>query len=85
MENLNKPILDQLIKTAFPQLSSFKYSFSEYSLNTSFSFKFDNLDHFIAFLKQHQPVRNEEILLLENVLKDLNLQTHSYFFVNFYE
>ena len=85
MENLNKPILDQLIETAFPQLASLDYSFSEYSLNTSFSFKFDNLDHFVEFLKQHQTVEDEEVLLMENMLKDLNLRTHSYFFVNFYE
>lgn len=85
MEDINKPVIDQLIKKAFAQINTLKYNFTEYSLNTTYSFKFDNLPHFIEFLQQHQTVGEQEKMLLEKMLKDLNLQTHSYFFVNFYE
>lgn len=85
MEDKNKPILDQLIQKAFPQVNSLHYKITEYSLNTTFSFKFDNLAHFIEFLSQHQPIEQQETALLENVLKDLNLQPESFFFINFYE
>ena len=84
MEDKNKPILDQLIRKAFPQINTLNYKITEYSLNTTFSFKFDNLAHFIEFLSQHQPIEQQETALLENVLKDLNLQPNSFFFVNFY-
>ena len=85
MEDINKPVLDQIIRKAFPQVSTLNYKITEYSLNTAFSFKFDNLAHFIEFLKQHLPVEEQETELLENTLKDLNLQTHSFFYINFYE
>ena len=85
MEDKKKPILDLLIKNAFTQISSLNYKFTEYSLNTAFSFKFDNLAHFIEFLKQHQSVEEQETEFLENTLKDLNLQPQSFFYINFYE
>ncbi|WP_432672168.1 hypothetical protein [Flavobacterium sp. SM2513] len=85
MEDKNKPVLDQLIRKAFPQVSTLTYKITEYSLNTAFSFKFDNLEHFVEFLKQHQSIEEQETELLENTLKDLNLQTHSFFYINFYE
>lgn len=85
MEDLNKPTLDQLIKTAFPQVNTLKYTFTEYSLNTTYSFKFDDLAHFIAFLKQNQNIGVQEIALLDNMLKDQNLKIDSFFFVNFFE
>ena len=85
MENLNNPILDHLVRTGFPQICELKYKFTEYSLNTTYSFKFENLAHFKEFLQQHQSIGIEETSLLENMLKDLNLKTDSFFFVNFFE
>lgn len=85
MEDINKPILDQLIHTAFAQIGNLKYKITEYSLNTLFSFKFDNLDHFTEFLQQHQSVDEEEFLLLQNTLKDLNIKSDSFFYINFFD
>lgn len=85
MEDKNKPVIDHLIREAFPQVNSLIYKITEYSLNSTFSFKFDNLAHFVEFLSQHQPIEQQQIAILENTLKDLNLQTNSFFFVNFYE
>ena len=85
MENTNNPVIDHLIRTAFPQISELNYKFTEYSLNSTYSFKFDNLAHFNEFLLQHQSIGTDEVSLLENMLKDINLKTDSFFFVNFYE
>lgn len=85
MEDINKPVLDQVIRKGFPQLNELQYKFTEYSLNSEFSFKFDNLLHFVAFLKQKNEVSAQEITLLSTVLKDVNLEPSSYFFINFYE
>lgn len=85
MEDKNKPIVDQIIHTAFPQLSTLNYKITEYSLNSDFSFKFDNLSHFIEFLKQHQSIEELETELLENTLKEFNLQPTSFFYINFFE
>lgn len=85
MENINNPIIDQIIGTAFPQISELKYKFTEYALNTTYSFKFENLAHFTEFLQQHQVIGADQKLLLENTLINLNLKTDSFFFVNFFE
>ena len=85
MEDRNKPVLDQLIRKAFPQVQSYEYKITEYSLNTTFGFKFDNLAHFAEFLQQHQPVSSEELALLENVLIELNFKEDSFFYINFFE
>lgn len=85
MEDKNKPVLDQLIRNAFTQINTLNYKFTDYSLNTAFSFKFDNLSHFVEYLSQYQTIGNPESTLLENALKDLNLNCNSYFYINFYE
>ena len=85
MEDKNKPVLDQLIRNAFTQINFLNYKFTDYSLNTAFSFKFDNLSHFVEYLSQYQTIGTPESTLLENALKDLNLNCNSYFYINFYE
>lgn len=85
MEDKNKPILDQLIQKAFPQISQLNYKITEYSLNSAFSFKFDNLDHFVVFLDKNQSIEAQHLDLLKNTLKDLNLRTNSFFYINFFE
>lgn len=84
MEDINKPILDQVIRKGFPQLNELHYKFTAYSLNSEFSFKFDSLIHFVTFLKQKNEVTEEQIALLETALKDVNLAPTSYFFINFF-
>jgi ABC-type ATPase with predicted acetyltransferase domain len=85
MEDKNKLVLDQLVRKAFPQVESYDYKITDYSLNTTFGFKFDNLAHFTEFLQQHQSIGVEELKFLKNVLKDLNLQHDSFFYVNFFK
>ena len=85
MEDLNKPILDQIIREGFPQMGDLDYKFTAFSLNSDFSFKFDNLQHFITFLKQKAPISEEHSTLIKTALKDLNLQLDSYFFINFHK
>lgn len=85
MEDKNKPVLDQLIRNAFTQINTLNFKFTDYSLNTAFSFKFDNLSHFVEYLKQHQTIETQETTLLENALKDLNLKPDAYFYINFFE
>lgn len=85
MKDINKPILNQLIRSAFPQVGQFSYKITEYSLNAMFSFKFDSLAHFTTFLQEHHTVSEQEHLLLQNTLKDLNLEPNSFFYINFFE
>lgn len=85
MEDKNKPVADHLIHKAFDQLQHLQYKITEYSLNSMYSFKFDNLSHFVEFLGQHQDVDDSQGELLENMFKDLNLESNSFFYVNFFE
>jgi hypothetical protein len=85
MEDKNKPVLDQLVQNTFKKLHHLEYKISEYSLNSPFSFKFDNLSHFIEFLGQHQPVEEPQKVLLENMFSELNLKPESFFYINFFE
>lgn len=85
MEDLNKPILDHIIKTAFPQISTLSYKITEYSLKSTFCFKFDNLAHFTTFLQQHQTLNHEALALLESTLQELHLKPDTFFYINFYD
>jgi len=85
MEDLNKPVLDQLIHKGFSQLTDYEYKFTEYSLNSTFSFKFDHLNHFIAYLELDFESEKQEITLLEKMFTDLGLDPNKYFYINFYD
>ncbi len=85
MEDLNKPVLDRLIHNGFSQLTEYEYKFTEYSLNSTFSFKFDHLDHFIAYLNLDPKTDEQEITLLEKMFTDLSLERNSFFYINFYD
>jgi hypothetical protein len=87
-----KHILDALIKEGFQQISdnqpgkSYDYKFTPYSLNTSLSFKFDNLEHFIEFLKQSRAdTTPEKIALVNSTFLELGFDPLQFFYVNFYE
>ncbi len=59
------------------------FKITEYNLNTDLSFKFDNVADFKEFLKSQNSQINEE--RIENALTDLNIDTNSFFYVNFFD
>lgn len=89
-----KTIVDALIKEGFQSLTDAKeeegrpldYKISAYSLNTSLSFKFNNLAHFIEFLKLHRMSDlTEKSTLLQTTLMELSIYPNNFFYVNFFE
>jgi hypothetical protein len=89
-----KPILDALIKEGFHKLPDedpktgkpLDYKITPYSLNTKLSFKFDNLDHFIAFLKRSGADTSEDsIAVLQTSMMELDVNPSDFFYVNFFE
>lgn len=91
MNDTFKPILDALIKEGFHQLPSkhpetgktFDYKITPYSLNTKLSFRFENLDHFVEFLKRAD--LNPTTTLLQTTFMELDLKADEFFWVNFFE
>ena len=82
------------IKEGFHQLPDrspasgkpYDYKFTPYSLNTSLSFKFDSLDHFLQFLKQSEAdTTPEKLALINSRFLELGLDPNQFFYVNFYE
>ena len=87
-----KHILDALIKEGFHQLEDDKpgkpydYKLTPYSLNTNLSFKFDNLDHFLEFLKHSRAdTTPEKVALVKATFLELGFDPLQFFYVNFYE
>jgi hypothetical protein len=88
-----KPVFEALIKEGFHQLphtnpgsgKPFDFKITPYSLNTKLSFKFENLQHFIEFLKLSAIQTEEKIMLLNNTFIELGLNPAEFFYVNFYE
>lgn len=89
-----KFILETMMKEGFSQLPDtspgtgrpYDFKITPYSLNTPLSFKFDNLDHFIEFLKQsHADTTPEKLQLVNATFLELNLDPQQFFYVNFYE
>ena len=89
-----KTYLDTLVAEGFPQLTeqvggevrALDFKITPYSLNTKLSFKFDNLDHFIEFLKLHDNRDVEKkTAVLQATLFDLGLDVKEFFWVNFFE
>jgi hypothetical protein len=89
-----KTILDTLITEGFQQLTDknseikkpLDFRITPYSLNTKLSFKFDNLQHFIEFLKLsngHTPA--EQLATLNATFIELGLDPNQFFYVNFFE
>lgn len=87
-------ILDTLIKEGFHSLTEKKehegrpldFKITPYSLNTKLSFKFESLDHFIAFLKLHDANDlDQKTSVLQTTFTDLSLNPNEFFYVNFFE
>ena len=85
MLEINRPFLDLIIGNSFPQITHLNYKFTDYSLNTELSFKFDNLPHLFEFIEQNYMLKNDEKQLLKNVLKELHLKEDEFFYINFYK
>jgi len=89
-----KIIVEALVREGFPSLAGenapsgrpLDFKITPYSLNTKLSFKFDNLDHFVVFLKSHDDSDIEEkIAALQATLIQLDLDAKEFFWVNFFE
>ncbi len=94
MNDIYKPIIDALITEGFYQLPDthpktgkpFDYKITPYSLNTKLSFRFENLDHFIEFLKSSDSFNGEETqTILQATFMELGLKPAEFFYVNFFE
>jgi hypothetical protein len=88
-----KLIVEALIREGFPSLAGedqsrskpLDFKITPYSLNTTLSFKFDNLDHFVEFLKLHDSDIDEKIAALQVTMMELGLNPNEFFWVNFFE
>lgn len=94
MQDDFKAVFEALVKEGFHQLpeknpetgKAFDFKITPYSLNTKLSFKFENLPHFIEFLKISDPSENEDkLVLLQNTFIELGISQNDFFYVNFYE
>lgn len=80
-ENLNS--IHEAFKTLGIEAAAAQYSITEYSLNTDLSFKFTNLDEFLAFLDvADDPAKSE---LVKAKVAESGVDTGSFFYVNFYK
>lgn len=62
------------------------FKITPYSLNTSLSFKFDNMAHFVEFLRLHDISSiDEKTAALQTTLNELTLDPNAFFYVNFFE
>lgn len=87
------PIFNALVKEGFKQLhnatagtgKAYDFKITPYSLHTSLSFKFDNLTHFVAFLKRSENISDQKIAVLQNSFIELSIDPNDFFYVNFFE
>lgn len=65
-------------------LSNAEFSITEYSLNTSLSFRFENLDELLDFLHINESADNERVEKIHNALVEAGVDADNFFYVNFY-
>lgn len=74
------------IKDAFAQagvdVQTAEYSITEYSLNTSLSFKFNNVAELLLFLGVADAEKTEKI---KAMVIEANIDPNNFFYVNFYK
>ena len=91
MKDSFRPISDALTKAGFRGLEnaagkSLDFKFTPYSLNTSLSFRFENLEEFIEFLSfSGSEISEERNRLINNAFLELGLNPKEFFYVNFFE
>lgn len=79
-----KTILQAFNKAGL-KLGSVQFSITEYSLNTELSFKFENLDDFLAFLHFDGPADENKAEDVSNAVIETGLDPENFFYVNFYK
>ncbi|SCY21649.1 hypothetical protein [Flavobacterium caeni] len=94
MTTIFHEITEALVREGFQDLAAKKaqqgksldFKITPYSLNTKLSFKFDNLAHFVEFLRLHG-IENldEKTAALQTTLNELALGPNEFFYVNFFE
>ena len=62
-----------------------EYSITEYSLNTSLSFKFSNLEEFLSFLGLGANADNSRIEKIKAMIVEAGIDATGFFYVNFYK
>lgn len=61
------------------------YKFTPYSLNTSLSFRFGDVDEFIEFLQLSGPLTEQKISSIHAAFIELGLNPKEFFYVNFFK
>ncbi len=89
-----KHILDALMQEGFYQVTDtsektgkeFDYKVTPYSLNTKLSFKFDNMAHFLDFLRESGAIVDDEVkTVVQTAMQESDLKPGEFFYVNFFE
>lgn len=85
-------ILNALITEGFHQIPDensagkpYDFKITAYSLNTKLSFRFENFDHFVEFLKRSDADSEKRISVLNTTFIELGLDPGQFFWVNFFE
>ena len=66
-------------------INTAEYSITEYSLNTDLSFKFNNLDEFLAFLDFSASDDSGKVQQISARLLEAGVNPDKFFYVNFYK
>lgn len=77
------------ISSAFEEagvaVATAEYSITEYSLNTSLSFRFENIHEFLKFLDINDRAHERKAEEISTMLINSAINPESFFYVNFYE
>lgn len=91
MTDKYKQILDAMMAEGFHQITDhtkpgydFDFKITPYSLNQKLSFRFDNFDHFVEFLKGADAYSEKREAVLKATFIELGLKESEFFWVNFY-
>lgn len=84
MEDNFRIITDAFTKAGI-EITTAEYSITAYSLNTELSFKFENLDIFLRFLRLDRSKDAQRVETINSLLAESGIDPNSFFFVNFYK
>jgi len=83
--NQNLTTIKEAFKKSGIDITTAEYSITEYSLNTDLSFKFNNLDEFLAFLDFSASEDSGKVEQISARLIDCSINPDKFFYVNFYK
>lgn len=83
--NQNITTIKEAFKKSGIDITTAEYSITEYSLNTDLSFKFNNLDEFLAFLDFSASEDSGKVKQISARLIDSSINPDKFFYVNFYK